>query len=79
MDLILEKAMAKDLMLEKAMANARKAFDKTFEDEDLDPAYWCLDLIGWELSSEFTPLRKVMNFDLTSGMRRQDGEWKDED
>ena len=41
-----------DLILERAMLNARKAFIKTFEDEDLDSSYWALNMIGYELYTD---------------------------
>jgi hypothetical protein len=49
-----------DLLVHKAILNARKAFNKTFEDEDLDPSYWAINLKAYVLSSdEFKPLKII--------------------
>ncbi len=52
--------------LSNAMLEAKKAFDEYFEKEDLDGAYWALEMDGYVLSShEFSPLRSIhMNFDI---------------
>lgn len=55
--------------LTKAMFKAKEAFEKYFEDQGYDAAYWALDLKGYVLSMDFKPLEKVKMMDYSSGTR----------
>jgi len=67
-----------ETMLIKAMNNAKKAFMKTFEDSDIEGAYFQLDMIGYTLTTSFTPMSKISMTDYASGTR-QDPDWIKED
>lgn len=67
--MIEEEIEDNEVELTKAMFKAKKAFEKHFEDQNLDGAYWSLDLIGYVLSMDFKPLEKVKMMDYSSGTR----------
>jgi hypothetical protein len=48
-----------EVMCYKALLNARKAFEKTFEDENLDPAYWAINITAYVLGADFNPLKVI--------------------
>ena len=70
-----------NVMLIKAMHNAREAFNKTFSDNNIDAAYYQIDMIGWSLNTEtFEPFQRIEDIDYSSGSRKYpDWEFKDED
>ncbi len=39
-----------DILWDLAIYNARKAFEKTFSDEDYDSAFWTINIISHKLS-----------------------------
>lgn len=62
-------------LLFNAMEAAKVVFDKFFEDNGYEGAYFTLDLIGYKLSVDFEPLYEMKMTDYYSGSRIIEG-WK---
>ena len=48
---------------DKAIYNARRAFQKTFEDEGYDAAYWTIRIISHKISSNFDSILETKTWD----------------
>ena len=48
---------------DKAMYNARMAFEKTFNDDGYDPAYWTIRIVSHKLSIGFDSILETKTWD----------------
>ena len=52
-----------DALWDKAIYNARKAFEKTFSDENYDSAYWTIKIVSHSLTSDFDGILDTKTWD----------------
>ena len=52
-----------DEVWNRAIYNARRAFEKTFEDEGYDSAYWTIKIISHSVSSDFKSFLETKTWD----------------
>ena len=54
---------SEDEIWDEAIRNARKAFEDTFSEYDLDAAYWTIQIISHSLSNSFDEILRTKTWD----------------